>query len=146
MAPNTFSGVDTQSAGGFPWDPSSKVNANAVIGINTAGNFLNMVGDGIKNILNYQLMNKMFGLQNEQMGKYYDLQGKLVGLNETLVGSQERIAVKQLSTTRDIAELQKDRDVAVAKTRADAAVKIAKVNALNSQFYGQPNQLPSWNS
>lgn len=129
-----------------PIDQNSKVNANTVIGLNMAGNLLNMAGDGIKSILNYKLMDGMLGLQTAQMNRYYDLQGSLVGLNQNLIGSQEKIALKQLTITKDIAELQKDRDVAVAQTKANAAVKIAKVNALNAQFYGQPNQLPGWSS
>ncbi len=109
-------------------------------GATTGLNWLSEMGD---KIANYSLMNKFFGLQTDQMTKYFDMQGKLVGLNETLISSNERIAIKGMSTTKEIAELQKERDVAVAKTKAEAAVKIAKVTALNSQFYGQPSQIPS---
>lgn len=126
-----------------PVKTTGSLNANTVMGLNTLGNFTNMLADGAKSIMNYKLMNGMLKLQTEQMTKYYELQGNLVDLNGSIVSSQEKIAIKQLTTTERVAELQKDRDVAVAKTRADAAVKIAKVNALNSQFYGQPNKLPS---
>lgn len=103
----------------------------------------NNIFDGIKSIMNYDLMNGMLKLQTTQMEKYYGLQGQLVDLQGSVVSSQEKIAIKQLTTTKEIAQLQKDQNVAIAKTKADAAVKIAKVNALNAQFYGKPvnNQL-----
>lgn len=135
-------GVSTQG-GAIPWDPNSKVNANTVIGLNTAGNVLNMGLDAWKTGLNYKLMSGMLDLQGQQMTKYYDLQGRLVDLNTTMISSQEKIQFKAMDTTKAIAEIQKDRDVAVAQSKAVAAVKIAKVNALNAQFYGQANQLPS---
>lgn len=112
---------------------------NALIANKIGGSFF----AGMKEILNYSLMNKMFGLQTEQMQAHYKNQTELVGLNKQLITSQEKIADRQLAATEKIAEYQKERDIAVARTRADAAVKIAKVNALNSQYYGQPNQLPS---
>lgn len=112
---------------------------NALIANKIGGSFF----AGLKEILNYNLMNKMFGLQTDQMKAHYANQTELVGLNKQLITSQEKIADRQLAATEKIAEYQKERDVAVARTRADAAVKIAKVNALNSQYYGQPNQLPS---
>jgi hypothetical protein len=45
---------------------------------------------------------------------------------------------------QEIAKYSAERDVKVAEARGKAAVEIAKVNALNSQFYGQANELPSW--
>lgn len=137
-----FTGVSTQG-GNIPWDPNSKVDANKVIGMNTAGNFLNMLADGAKSIMNYKLMGRMLDLQTTQMTKYYDLQNSLVDLQGSIVGSQEKVAIKQLTTTKEIAELQKDQNIAIAKAKVDGAVKIAKVNALNAQFYGKPanNQL-----
>lgn len=116
-------------------DTAMKANGYAAIG--------NWVGEMTDKFANYKLMNRMFDLQTEQMNKYYGLQGDLIGLNKTLITSQEKVASQQITATKEIAELQKERDIAVARTRADAAVKIAKVNALNAQFYGQPNQLPS---
>lgn len=113
------------------------------LGGNAGMSLLNGLSKGFEKYLNYSLMNGMIDLQRDQMTQYFGLQGRLVDLNGALINSQEKVALKQMTTTKEIAELQKERDVAVARTRADAAVKIAKVNALNAQFYGQPNQLPS---
>ena len=112
---------------------------------NIFGQFANLGLEAFKTNLQGSLMNRMIDFSMAQMGKYYDLQDSLVSLNGKLIGSQEKVAMKQLTTTKEIAELQKDKDVAIAKTRADAAVKIAKVNALSAQFYGQTtaNKLPS---
>lgn len=120
-----------------------KINVNTAMGINAAGNLGNMALDAWKTSLNYDLMSSMIGLQRDQMTAYYTQQGKLVDLQSTLIGSQEKVQIKQLTTTKEIAELQKEQNVAIAKTKADAAVKIAKINALNSQFYGQPSQVSS---
>lgn len=143
MGNETITGVGFDNAQ-VPFDQNKTVNANHVLGANAIGNLLNMGMDAWKNVLNFKLMNSMFDLQTAQMTKYYGLQDRLVDLNESLMGSQEKVALAQLKTTEKIAELQKDRDIAVAKSRNSAAVKIAKVNALNAQFYGQPNSLPSW--
>lgn len=112
---------------------------------NVVGQFANLGLEAYKTHLQGSLMNRMIDFSVTQMEKYYGLQESLVGLNGNLISSQEKVALKQLTTTKEIAELQKEKDVAIAKTRADAAVKIAKVNALSTQFYGQPtaNKLPS---
>lgn len=123
----------------------TEAQMDRAMGINALESGTDTLVKGWEKYLNYKLMNGMMDLQRDQMTKYYDLQGDLVGLNGKLIGSQEKVALKQLTVTKEIAELQKDKDVAIAKTRADAAVKIAKVNALSTQFYGQPtaNRLPS---
>jgi hypothetical protein len=123
----------------------SEPQMDRAMAINAAESGTEMLVKGWEKYLNYSLMNGMMDLQRDQMTKHYDLQGSLVSLNGSLINSQEKVALKQLTVTKEIAELQKDKDVAIAKTRADAAVKIAKVNALSAQFYGQTtaNKLPS---
>ncbi len=138
----SLSGVEFNGADA-PFDQNKPINANTAMGWNIAGNGTDKLIDGWKTYLNYELMNSMFDLQTKQVDKYYGLQDRLVDLNETFIGSQEKVTLAQLKTTEKIAELQKERDIAVAKSRNSAAVKIAKVNALNAKFYGQPNSLPS---
>ena len=101
------------------------------------------VGDTMKSYWQYQFMGQVVDLQTAQMNKYYESQGHLMDLNSHLSDNQKDIAFKQFDTMGEIASLQKDRDIAVANARAGAAVKIARVNALNSQFYGQPVQQTS---
>lgn len=118
---------------------------STAMGMNAAMSLGNGLLEGFEKYLNFKLMNGFISLQRDQMTKYYDLQGELVGLNGRLIGSQEKVRLAELKTTKEIAELNFDYKKVETRARADAAVKIAKVNALSTQFYGQPtaNSLPS---
>lgn len=111
---------------------------------NLGNGMANIINDSVGKWLGYELMKDAMANQLTIVNKDFELKTKLVDVQDHLIGSQEKVAIQQMKTTERVAELTKERDIALGKTRADAAVKIAKVNALNSQFYGQPNQLPSW--
>lgn len=114
------------------------VSGGALLGYNAASGVVNGIFGAIKDGMNFDLMTRMIQLQTDQMTNYYGLQSKLVGLNEHLSDNQVKIADKTLETQYDVAKLQKEQNVAIAKARANAAVEISKINALNGQFYGQP--------
>ncbi len=94
-----------------------------------------------KDMLNYSMMNNMIDMQTKQMDKYYGLQGDYLSAQTHIADNNLTIQSKQLDTAVKIAELQKDRDVVVAKYRTDASVKINRDTVL-AQTYVQQNPIP----
>ncbi|PIR20485.1 MAG: hypothetical protein COV45_05405 [Deltaproteobacteria bacterium CG11_big_fil_rev_8_21_14_0_20_47_16] len=111
---------------------------------NAIGAGLGWLGNMYNSYQSTSMMGRVMDLETAKVEKYYELQNSLVGLNLQMIQSNESVTKASFKTQERLGELTKERDVEVAKARGKAAVDIAKVNALNSQFYGQPNQLPSW--
>lgn len=101
--------------------------------------------DGFKTFYGYKATMEALDVQRNTVNRQFDVMDKTVALQQNVANSQEKIALGQQQTIRAIAETQKDRDIAIAKAKANAAVQINKTNAQFAiynpqQFYGQPAQ------
>lgn len=107
-------------------------------GLNVANGVANLIDGTWSKKIGHDLMLSAMDNQMKLATMDFEWRGKLVEVQDRLVSSNEKVALQSLKTTERLAELQKEERIAVAQTRASAAVKMNRDNALSAQFYGQP--------
>lgn len=104
---------------------------------NGLGQLANMASDIYKSYLNADTMKAMIKMQSDSTELQFTYLNRNADLAEHLSDNQVLIESKRMETAVDLGKLQRDVEIQKVKAASSAQIEIAKVKALNSQFYGR---------